>query len=466
MRVHFAGVAGVFMCALASLARQAGHCVSGSDNAFYPPGGECARKLGIPLYENYHDAARHCRADLYVIGNAISRGNPLAERILNDGEEYVSAPQWLYENVLRRRKVLAVAGTHGKTTTASLLIKILDAANLSTGFVIGGAIAGGDGELARAGDDGDWFVVEADEYDSAFFDKRPKFLHYRPRAAIINNVEFEHADIYDTIGAIIRQFHYLLRSVPQNGAIIANADSPALAEVLKMGMYSPMVFFNTGGGNDNNDNNGNNDNWHWRYKNGEMIVFGEGEEQCRLHPPLDGAANRDNIVAALAAARFAGVDIRNAQTLLCDYRPPLRRLQQVYDEGGITILDDFAHHPAAYKATLAALRERHPGRRIIAVVEAASNSMKAGVFVDALADSLAAADAVFAGDENLQWDLRAALSPLADKVFICENIDALCDNVAKQTQRGDCILLMSNGGFGGATKKIIAALSKTGRTKQ
>lgn len=460
MHVHFAGVAGVFMSALASIAKQAGHCVSGSDNNFYPPGGDGARKLGITLYENYDDAARRCRADLYVIGNAISRGNPLAERILNEGEDYVSAPQWLYENVLRGRKVLAVAGTHGKTTTASLLIKLLQGAKMSPGFVVGGAIAGGDGELAMAGE-GEWFVVEADEYDSAFFDKRPKFLHYRPRAAIINNVEFDHADIYNNIGEIIRQFHYLLRSVAQQGAVIANADSPAVAEVLQMGVYSPTLFFNTGGGKNNDDNN-----WHWHYENGEMIVFGEGMEQCRLRPPLDGAANRDNIVAALAAARFAGVDIRHAQTLLKDYRPPLRRLQLIDDNNGITIVDDFAHHPAAYRATLAALKEKHPGRRIVAVVEAASNSMKAGVFVDALAGSLAAADVVFSVDEGLQWDLRAALSTLGDKVCICQNIDALCAKVAKDARRGDCILLMSNGGFGGAAKKITTALSKTGITNQ
>lgn len=466
MRVHFAGVAGVFMSALAALAKEAGHCVSGSDSAFYPPGGDSARQLGITLYESYEAAARDCRADLYVIGNALSRGNPLAERILNDGEEYVSGPQWLYENVLRRRKVLAVAGTHGKTTTASLLIKILDAAKMSPGFVVGGASCGdaGGGALARSGK-GEWFVVEADEYDSAFFDKRPKFLHYRPRAAIINNVEFDHADIYDGIDDIVRQFHYLLRAVPKNGAVIANADSPALGDALRMGVYSPVVFFNTGkkgdkGGNDNHY-------WHWHYDGGEMIVFGEGEEQCRLHPPLAGAANRDNITAALAAAHFAGVDIRHAREYLQDYRPPLRRLQKVYDEGGITMLDDFAHHPSAYKATIAAAGERYAGRRIVAVVEAASNSMKAGVFGDALAHALSAADMVFISDEKLQWDLRGALSPLADKVCVCDNNDALCAQVAKAARRGDCIVLMSNGSFGGAATKIAAALTKTtGRKEQ
>lgn len=457
MRVHFAGVAGVFMSSLASLAKQAGHTVSGSDSAFYPPGGDSARKLGITLFDDYESAARECRADVYVIGNAISRGNPLAERILAEGEDYVSAPQWLYENVLRRRKVLAVAGTHGKTTTSSLLIKLLDAAGMSPGYVIGGAL-GDNGELARFGD-GEWFVVEADEYDSAFFDKRPKFLHYRPRAAIINNAEFDHADIYDNIGAIIRQFHYLLRSVANNGAIIANADSPAVGEALKTGVYSPVVFFNTGGGKDNNSgNNVNNNNWHWHYENGEMIVYGEGEEQCRFCPPLAGAANRDNITAALAAARFVGVDIRRAGELLRDYRPPLRRLQVVYDNDGITMIDDFAHHPSAYKASIAALAERHPRRRIIAVVDAASNSMKAGVFGDAFADSLAAADIVFINDENLQWNVRAALSPLGGRVCVCQSNDALCDKVASEARRGDCIMLMSNGGFGGAAKKITAML--------
>ena len=320
MRVHFAGVAGVFMCALAKLAKLAGHQVSGSDKAFYPPGGDMARQLGITLYESYEDAADNCKADVYVIGNAISRGNPLAERILNNGGDYISAPQWLYENVLCKRKVLAVAGTHGKTTTASLLIKLLTAAKMSPGFVIGGASSGGD-ILAQPGE-GEWFVVEADEYDSAFFDKRPKFLHYRPRVAIINNMEFDHADIYDNIGDIIRQFHYLLRSVPANGAVVVNADSDAACKAMQMGIYSPPVWFNAGGKK-------NNHNWHWHFDGKQMTVFDGGRLRCSLQPPLAGSANRDNITAALAAASFAGVDISCASELLKDYRPPMRRLQNL-----------------------------------------------------------------------------------------------------------------------------------------
>ena len=444
MRVHFAGVAGVFMCALAKLAKLAGHQVSGSDKAFYPPGGDMARQLGITLYESYEDAADNCKADVYVIGNAISRGNPLAERILNNGGDYISAPQWLYENVLCKRKVLAVAGTHGKTTTASLLIKLLTAAKMSPGFVIGGASSGGD-ILAQPGE-GEWFVVEADEYDSAFFDKRPKFLHYRPRVAIINNMEFDHADIYDNIGDIIRQFHYLLRSVPANGAVVVNADSDAACKAMQMGIYSPPVWFNAGGKK-------NNHNWHWHFDGKQMTVFDGGRLRCSLQPPLAGSANRDNITAALAAASFAGVDISCASELLKDYRPPMRRLQTIYDENDILMLDDFAHHPGAYKATIAALREQYPHKRILAVVEAASNSMKAGVFGDTLADSLAAADVVFASDEKLTWDLRKVLS----SAKVCDNNDALCKQVADVAQRGDCIVLMSNGAFGGAAQKIISA---------
>ena len=305
------------MCALAKLAKLAGHQVSGSDKAFYPPGGDMARQLGITLYESYEDAADNCKADVYVIGNAISRDNPLAERILNNGGDYISAPQWLYENVLCKRKVLAVAGTHGKTTTASLLIKLLTAAKMSPGFVIGGASSGGD-ILAQPGE-GEWFVVEADEYDSAFFDKRPKFLHYRPRVAIINNMEFDHADIYDNIGDIIRQFHYLLRSVPANGAVVVNADSDAACKAMQMGIYSPPVWFNAGGKK-------NNHNWHWHFDGKQMTVFDGGRLRCSLQPPLAGSANRDNITAALAAASFAGVDISCASELLKDYRRRMRRL--------------------------------------------------------------------------------------------------------------------------------------------
>ena len=442
-RVHFAGVAGVFMCGLAALAKEAGYEVSGSDAAFYPPGGDIARALNIELYENYEAAAKHARADLYVVGNALSRGNALAEKILNEGAHYVSGPQWLRENVLRGRKVIAVAGTHGKTTTASLLIHILEGAGMSPGFVFGGAMNGG--ACAKAGG-GEWFVVEADEYDSAFFDKRPKFLHYRPQIAVMNNLEFDHADIYDNLDGIMRQFHYLLRSVPGNGAVVANANCENIGAALKMGVYSPLVKFN------------DNAEWHCRFDNGEMTIARGDEDKCSFIPPLAGAANRGNILAAVAAAECAGVDSSQTAQHLKDYQPPQRRLQVVGDIGGITVIDDFAHHPTAYRATISALQEKYPGRRVLAVFEPRSNTMKAGVFAAALADSLRAADLIFGCAAGLKWNLQESLSALAPRASIAQTTDELCAQVIAAAREGDCVLLMSNGSFNGAAQKIMSLL--------
>ena len=442
-RVHFAGVAGVFMCGLAALAKEAGYEVSGSDAAFYPPGGDIARALNIELYESYEAAAKQARADLYVVGNALSRGNALAEKILNEGAHYVSGPQWLRENVLRGRKVIAVAGTHGKTTTASLLIHILQVASMSPGFVLGGAMNGG--ACARLGE-GEWFVVEADEYDSAFFDKRPKFLHYRPQIAVINNLEFDHADIYGNVGDIIRQFHYLLRSVPGNGAVVANANCENTGAALTMGVYSPLVKFNDSA------------EWHCRFDNGEMTIARGDEDKCSFIPPLAGAANRGNILAAAAAAQCAGVDCSQTAQHLKDYKPPQRRLQVVGDIGGIMVIDDFAHHPTAYRATISALQEKYPGRRVLAVFEPRSNTMKAGVFVDSLADSLRAADLIFGCAAGLKWNLHESLSVLKPRASVAKTIDELCAQVSEAAREGDCVLLMSNGSFNGAAQKIMSLL--------
>ncbi len=453
--LHFAGVAGVFMSALAYLAREKGIAASGSDSAFYPPAGDFARALGMELFDGYEAAAANAKADLFVVGNAISRGNPLAERILNEDLPCVSGPQWLYENVLRGRKVLAVAGTHGKTTTSSLLAHILDAAGMKPGFVLGG-IAGGFDSPARIGE-GEWFVAEADEYDSAFFDKRPKFMHYRPRIAAINNLEFDHADIYANEGEIVRQFHYLLRTVPAKGAVVANIRSPGVRAVLQKGAHSPVIKLFGDGNRDDNGNDKSN-GWHWRFDGKEMTVFCGGKKQCAFLPPLAGAANRDNILTAVVAANAAGADSSRAGEYLRGYKPPLRRLQTIATAAGITVTDDFAHHPSAFCATLAALKEKHPGRRVIAVFEARSNSMKAGVFQNELADSLRAADLVFACAEGLQWSMEKALAPLGERAVVARKLSDLPARVLEHSREGDCILLMSNGNFGGIAQKITAAL--------
>ena len=432
------------MAGAARLAQAAGYSVSGSDRSFYPPMGDQAQALGVPLFAGYDADVAARPADCYVVGNTVSRGNPLMESVMRERRPYVSAAQWLGETLLRERRVLAVAGTHGKTTTASLLAWMLERAGLAPGFLLGG-VAPNFGVSARLGES-PWFVIEADEYDSAFFDKRPKFMHYRPTVAVLNNLEFDHADIYDDVGQIIRQFHYLLRTIPADGTVIVRADDANLAAAIKMGVYAPVMRLGADG--------------EWRHGGavGEMSVCHNGRECCRLVPPLLGAANRDNILAAVVAAHVAGAAADQAGRWIDGFLPPLRRLQKIADAGGVLVYDDFAHHPTAYRKTLAAVAAVHPQRRLLAVFEPRSYTMKAGVFAADLAVALAAAGRIVAVGEY-PW-LAAALSPLAEKATTCADAAAAAALLQAEMRAGDCVVLMSNGDFDGLPEKVAAAVKQ------
>ena len=446
-QLHLLGIAGSFMAGIARLAAADGHHIAGSDAAFYPPFGDEVKKLNCPLYQGY-DADCHDRpADLYIIGNAISRGNPLLESILRHRRPFISAPQWLYENVLRNKHVLAVAGTHGKTTTSALLTYLLTQAGLAPGFLVGGMLPNFS-RSAQLAVDSDFFVIEADEYDSAFFDKRPKFLHYHPRTAILNNLEFDHADIYPDVAAIVRQFHYLLRSVPDNGRIIAAANEPHLAAAIAMGCYTPIEYF----GNESNENAGG--DWHWRYANEKMQVW-RGQEQCGepFPPPLAGKANRNNVLAAIVAAAAVGVDVNRCGEYLQGFVPPLRRLQLLAENKGIRLLDDFAHHPTAISETIAALAEQGKGR-LIAVFEPRSNTMKAGVFRTQWQQTFRQADYVVAvGDQP--W-LPQTLANCHPHLQIADTVAAAEALICPLLRADDTVVLMSNGDFGGLAARLAA----------
>ena len=438
------GICGALMAGAARLAQELGYTVSGSDAAFYPPMDQQVRALGVPLFAGDEAAAAAKRVDCYVVGNAVSRGNPLMEKILRERLPYISAAQWVGETVLRGRTVLAVAGTHGKTTTASLLAWILTRAGLSPGFLLGG-ISPNFGVSALLGQS-PFFVIEADEYDTAFFDKRPKFMHYSPTAALLSNLEFDHADIYDSIGDIMRQFHYLLRLLPPDGVVVVPAGDDKIAATLQMGVYCPTQTFGDGG------------LWQWRRYDDNMAIVYDGKEMCRFVPPLAGAANRDNILAAAAMASFAGVKAELIGDYLLDFQPPLRRLQTIANIDGMVLVDDFAHHPTAYRVSLQALAERYPARRLLAIFEPRSNTMKAGVLASDLAPSLAAADRIIAVGTQ-PW-LTEALSPLGGKAQVCENTEAALTALRQEVHDNDCVLFMSNGDFDGLPQKLAAALGK------
>ena len=432
------------MAGVAHLARALGHEVSGSDRAFYPPFGTAVREMGVQLYEGYDAEIGERPADLYIIGNAISRGNPLMESILRERAHFISAPQWLYENVLRQRRVFAVAGTHGKTTTTALLVHLLEAAGKAPGFLVGGMLPGF-AASARLAPESDIFVIEADEYDTAFFDKRPKFLHYHPSLVILSNLEFDHADIYADVDAIITQFHYLLRSVADNGQVIAAAEDAHIAAAIAMGCYTPVQYF------------GNADDWHWQMADGQMTLHcGNSQLGDPFPPPLAGAANRDNTVVALAAAAASGVDIAKAGALLAGFQPPLRRMQLVAEGKDMRVYDDFAHHPTAIRKTIAALAEQRSGRsgRLIAVFEPRSNTMKAGVFRTHWSAALQQADIVIAVGKQ-EW-LPEVLAPCGDKVQILPDPAAAAAHLQTTARKGDDILLMSNGDFGGLAGMVKA----------
>ena len=458
MHLHVLGICGTFMGGLAAIAAAAGHRVTGCDANVYPPMSTQLAALGIALTEGY-DASQLRSvakgADVFVIGNVITRGNPLIEAILDSGLAYASGPQWLYENVLSGRWVLAVAGTHGKTTTASMLAWILESAGLRPGFLIGGVPANF-GVSARLSDSG-FFVIEADEYDTAFFDKRSKFVHYRPRTAVLNNLEYDHADIFPDVAAIETQFHHLVRTVPPSGRIVVNGEEASLARVLARGCWSEVERF---AGAEFVPRDGVAPPA-WRVAD-DGVVTREGSAHGRLRWPAErrqlGRHNRLNALAALVAARHAGVAIETGITALAGFRGIKRRLEVVGVARGITVYDDFAHHPTAIATTIDGLRREVGRARIIAVLEPRTNTMKVGAMKDALPGSLVEADRTFCYAANLGWDVAGALAPLGTKAAVHENLDALIGAVVADARAGDHVLVMSNGGFGGIHGKLLSRL--------
>ena len=442
MHIHILGICGTFMGGVAQLAKAAGHRVTGCDAHVYPPMSDQLRAAGIELIEGYGADQLALKPDLWVIGNAISRGNPLLEAILNAGLSYTSGPQWLGENILRGKHVLTVAGTHGKTTTSSLLTWILQAAGLNPGFLIGGVPM--NFEHSAQLTSSPYFVIEGDEYDTCFFDKRSKFLHYRPKTAVLNNLEYDHADIFPDLQAIETQFHHLVRTMAQNARLIVNAKSEPLERVIKRALYSECEYFDCANG------------WHL---DDRILYFGE-EKIGEFVLTIAGHHNELNAMAAVAAARHVGVDPKSAISALSKFAGVKRRMELKGIEAGVAVIDDFAHHPTAIAETIAAMRSRmKPGARLIAVFEPRSNTMKLGTMKSSLAQSLSGADySVCYADSKLGWDASAALAPLGEKAAVSHQIDECVKQAVMHAKPGDTILVMSNGGFGGIHEKLLAAL--------
>ena len=449
MHIHILGICGTFMGSLAVLAKELGHRVTGSDANVYPPMSTQLEAQGIQLTQGYEPSQLDPAPDLVVIGNALSRGNPAVEYVLNKGLAYVSGPQWLADHVLQGRWVLAAAGTHGKTTTSSMLAWVLEHAGMSPGFLIGG-VPQNFGISARLGET-PFFVVEADEYDSAFFDKRSKFVHYRPRTAILNNLEYDHADIFPDLDAIERQFHHLVRTIPSEGLVIHPTTEQAIARVLGMGCWSPVQT--TGAGGD----------WQARLLSEDgsrfEVVF-QGEVQGIVEWDLTGQHNVANALATLAAARHVGVVPQLGAEALSAFKNVKRRMEKVAEVDGVTIYDDFAHHPTAIATTLDGLRKQVGDTPIIAVVEPRSNSMKLGAHRDSLAASVALADqAIWYAPANLGWDLAATVAGSPVPTTVCDSLEAIIAKVKADARPGTRVVIMSNGGFGGLHGKLAAALS-------
>src|SRR5580704_12080144 len=459
MHVHILGICGTFMGGIAALARAAGYRVTGSDRNVYPPMSTQLRALGIELIEGYDAEQLQLGADIIVVGNVMTRGMPVIEAMLDRGLAYTSGPEWLASAVLRERWVLAVAGTHGKTTTSSMLAWILEDAGLSPGFLIGG-IPENFGLSARLGE-APFFVIEADEYDTAFFDKRAKFVHYRPRTVVLNNLEYDHADIYPDLGAIERQFHHLVRIVPGSGRIIWNAADARLQETLAMGSWTPLEGFAAAARAQAL--------WSARLPGSardfsSFEVLEGGYSRGTVEWSLIGAHNMENALAAIAAARHAGVDVPQAIAALREFKGIARRLQLRGEVGGVRVYDDFAHHPTAITTTVDGLRRRVGRARIIAVLEPRSHTMRMGVHRDTLAGALAGADQVWLyTPADLGWDTGAVLAGLGARGHSSADVDALARELARTAQAGDHVLIMSNGGFGGLHRKLLAELTARAR---
>ncbi len=449
-KLHILGIAGTFMGGVAALARELGHAVEGSDQAVYPPMSTQLETLGISLAQGYLPGNIGADCDEIVIGNALSRGNAAVEAVLDAGRRYTSGAQWLAENVLPGRDTLAVAGTHGKTTTTTILAFLLQAAGREPGFLIGG-VAEDFGVSARLGG-GRAFVVEADEYDTAFFDKRSKFVHYRPLVAILNNLEYDHADIFPDVAAIQRQFHHLVRTVPGRGRLIVNGEDARLAEVLAMGRWTPVERF------------GFDPALEWSARLVEQdgsafAVLHRGIEVAQVRWPLLGRHNVLNGLAALAAAHAVGVDVAAVTPALAGFQSVKRRLEVIGQARGVTIYDDFAHHPTAIHTTLEGLRAKVGPARIVVAMEPRSNSMRLGAHAAALAPSLDIADAVvFLARPELPWDAAAVIAAVRGQAQAVADTDALLARLGEAVRDGDHVVFMSNGGFDGAPRRFLARL--------
>ena len=474
MHIHILGICGTFMGGLAALAREAGHKVTGCDAGVYPPMSDQLRSLGIDLIEGFGADQLALKPDVWVVGNVVSRARqadgqpryPLMEAILDAGQPYTSGPQWLAEQVLQGRHVLAVAGTHGKTTTTSMLAWVLEHAGLAPGFLVGGVPTNfgisarlGKAAPARAGaQERPFFVIEADEYDTAFFDKRSKFVHYRPRTAVLNNLEFDHADIFDDLAAIERQFHHLVRTVPAGGRVIANGLEESLARVLHMGCWSELRSFGAAVSD-----------FSAQGEPHSFDILERGRPVARLEWDLTGVHNQLNALAAIAAAQHVGIEPEDAARALRGFRNVKRRMEVRGTVNAITVYDDFAHHPTAIRTTVDGLRRKIgnsevardgtvSGPRILAVFEPRSNTMKLGAMKAQLPWSLEQADLSFCHSGGLGWDAAEALAPMGAKARVADGIDELVRQVAKAARPGDHVLCMSNGGFGGVHAKLLAAL--------
>ena len=444
MKIYILGICGTFMAGIAQIARELGCAVEGSDAQVYPPMSTLLAESGIELHEGYDAEALPEDCDMFVVGNAITRGNPQFEAILERGLPYTSGPQWLSDNLLRKRWVLAVAGTHGKTTTSSMLAWILQQAGLEPGYLIGG-IGQNFSASARLGKD-PFFVIEADEYDTALFDKRSKFIHYHPRTLILNNLEFDHADIFDDLKSIQRQFHHLVRTLPASAQIIVNADDAALAEVLQMGCWSQQVSFSS-----------RDPAADFLLEDG-MLRQREGAREFPLELPQPGRFNALNATAALIAARHSGVGIEHSLAALRNFGGVRRRQEIIAEIGGIRIIDDFAHHPTAIAATLEALRGQTHGR-LIGVLDIRSNTMKMGAHEEQLAASFAAADRILLCENpQIDWDIRKMAKTAPTIVDIKRDTQQIVEDLQQDSRPGDQIVIMSNGGFDGLHRRLIDAL--------
>jgi UDP-N-acetylmuramate: L-alanyl-gamma-D-glutamyl-meso-diaminopimelate ligase len=448
--IHILGIAGTFMGGIAAIAKAAGYRVTGSDLNVYPPMSTQLEALGIQFIQGYGADQLNLEPDMVVVGNALSRGAEVVEAMLDRSVPYTSGPLWLAEQVLRERHVIAVTGTHGKTTTTSMLTWILEHAGLEPGFLVGGVPSNFD-TSARLGKP-PFFVIEADEYDTAFFDKRAKFVHYRPRTVILNNLEYDHADIYPDVASIRRQFHQLLRTVPRAGRLIVNGEDAELSATLKMGCWTPRETFGLRDGQ-----------WSAQIARGsaaaKFTVHFQGAPVADVHWDLLGEHNVMNALAAIGAAHHVGVSPAHSAAALGAFRGVKRRMEVRGVVNGITVYDDFAHHPTAIETTLRGLRARVGKARIIAVVEPRSNTMKLGVHRDELAPSLQDADqSWFLSAPELNWDLAAALEPLGGRLHFGASVEDLVQRLTAELRAGDQVLVMSNGGFGGLHEKLLTAL--------